>query len=260
MQFKVSRRMLFTWSMLAGLIFLLTPQDLTNKFQFAFAHIFRWPLSVSRSISLSARSSPSIQEFFRHKEALYQNHITNLMSQLDQTHDQVVKLTKTRTRLPLEGAKLVPASVITANIGDSQNEFIINRGQYDEIQVGMFVIGDNSIIGSVSEVSSRTAKIKLITDIKSKIPVKIDSIKTNLLMQGAGNAIAKITLVKYQAKKYKNVIALKVPGFLEIPMITGKVTDCTRNDENPLLWDIMVEPACKIENIKDVAVIIVNPK
>jgi hypothetical protein len=41
-------------------------------------------------------------------------------------------------------------------------------------------------------------------------------------------------------------------------MIIGKVAECKRDDENPSLWDITVEPACDIERLNDVAVIVMN--
>ena len=35
---------------------------------------------------------------------------------------------------------------------------------------------------------------------------------------------------------------------------------CKSNDENPLLWDITVKPACDIKTLTDVAVIVMNPR
>ncbi|MHC4735435.1 MAG: hypothetical protein ACYTDW_13395, partial [Planctomycetota bacterium] len=52
----LSRPMLFTWLMLTGLILLFAPQNLTNDLQFAFARIFRWPLTIGKNISLYART------------------------------------------------------------------------------------------------------------------------------------------------------------------------------------------------------------
>jgi hypothetical protein len=43
-------------------------------------------------------------------------------------------------------------------------------------------------------------------------------------------------------------------------VITGTVAQCKSNDENPVLWDITVKPACDIEKITDVAVIVMNPE
>jgi len=43
-------------------------------------------------------------------------------------------------------------------------------------------------------------------------------------------------------------------------MIIGKVAQCKRDDQNPSLWDITVKPACDIERLTSVAVIIINPQ
>ena len=95
--------MLFTWFMLAGLIFLFAPQSLTNKFQFAFTRIFRWPLSIGRNISLAARiQQPSNAP--ANKETQYQNYIADLEATLKQEHQKVEELSGLRNRLPLEGA------------------------------------------------------------------------------------------------------------------------------------------------------------
>ena len=82
------------------------------------------------------------------------------------------------------------------------------------------------------------------------------------LMQGCGNNSAKVLLLpkKYKVKAGDTVYAGKKPGFLDTPMITGTVTKCKRDDENPSLWDITVEPVCEIERLRDIAVIIMNPR
>jgi hypothetical protein len=67
-------------------------------------------------------------------------------------------------------------------------------------------------------------------------------------------------MVKYKVRSGDNVYADKKPGFLDAPMIAGKVGDCKRNDEIPLLWDITVKPTCDIETLDSVAVIIMNPR
>jgi hypothetical protein len=38
------------------------------------------------------------------------------------------------------------------------------------------------------------------------------------------------------------------------------VAQFKRDDKNPLFWDITVVPACDIEQLEDVAVIIMNPQ
>lgn len=253
----LSGRMLFTWFMLTGFIFLFAPRNLTNKFQFAFAHVFRWPLSMGRNISLSARAQPQLTDVVsRRKYNQLQNYLANLTEELNQERQKVEKLSKLRNRRPLEGAGLMFADVITA----FPDGLIINRGENDGLQKGQFVLGDNSIIGTISDVSPRTAKVELITETTSNIAVEIAGLKA--VIQGDGKDSAKVQLlsIKHKVKIGDNVYACKKPRFLDAAMIIGAVAQCKRDDENPLLWDITVKPACDTEKLTDVAVIIMNPQ
>ena len=110
---KVSRKMLFTWFMLAGLILFFAPQTVTGKFQFVFARIFRWPLSISRNISLSTRTSqPVMNAVDGEKYQQLQNHLANVIEQCDQERRKVEKLSGLRDRNVWQGAKFVLADVI----------------------------------------------------------------------------------------------------------------------------------------------------
>jgi rod shape-determining protein MreC len=262
-QIKVPRKILIAWFTLGGLILLFAPQKLTNKFQFAFARLFQGPLNVSKSVSLSARAQQPLGDLVTRREYnRLQNYLANIMEELTEERQKVKKLSGIHDRRPLEGANLVFADVITDSINGSRDELIINRGEYDGLQKDLFVIGDNSIIGTISELSPRTAKVKLITDPTSKMPVKIAGVDTDRMMQGAGGNFAKILMlpIKHKVKVGDVVSARKRPGFLAAPMIVGAVAQCKKDDENPLLWDIKVTPACDVEKLSDVAVIIMNPQ
>jgi len=226
---RVSRRMLFTWFMLAAFIFLFAPQGLTNKFQFAFVRIFRWPLSVGRNISLLARTrQPPADVVSRREFDKLQNLLDDVIEQRDQEHREVEKLSGLRKRFPLEGANLlsadvVTADVITAAVDKLRSELIINRGQKDGLAKDQFVMADNSIIGTISDVDSRTARVRLFTDSASNIAVKIGKSNIERIMQGNGNSSARIPLLstEHKIKKGDRVFARKKPGFLDAPIIIG---------------------------------------
>ena len=65
-------------------------------------------------------------------------------------------------------------------------------------------------------------------------------------------------MIKHKVKIDTEIMASKRPGFLDTPMIIGKVYRCEHNAQ-PLVWDIMVEPACNIQKAENVAVIVMNP-
>ncbi|MHC4570908.1 MAG: rod shape-determining protein MreC [Planctomycetota bacterium] len=260
-QIRVSRRILLTWFMLAGFIFLFIPQKLTNKFQFAFARTFSWPLSIGRNISLSARMpQPLTNVVSRRKYNRLQNYLANVTEELLQERQRLERLSGLHNRFVWEGVDFVLADIVAAFIDASHCEFIINRGKIDCLAKGQFVLGDNSIVGTISDVASHTARVRLITDPTSKIAVKIEELNSSRIMQGSGNSSAKVQMVKHKVKAGNNVYVDKKPGFLDAPMIAGKVRECERNDEIPLLWDITVKPACDIETLNNVAVIIMNPR
>jgi rod shape-determining protein MreC len=261
-QTRLSRAMLFTWLMLAGLILLFTPENVTNKLQFAFARIFRWPLSVGRNISLSARTQQPLADVVSRREYnKLQNHLSNVTQELVQKHKRVERLSGLHERLSvLEGARLMLADVITASLDGPTKELIINRGSDDGLAKEQFVLGDNSIIGMVSEVSLRTAKVRLITDRTCKVVVKIGGLQAVIEGDGEGSAKVQMLSIKHKVKVGEEVYARKKPGFLDAAMKVGTVTGCERDDGNPLLWDITVGPACDLGKVNDVAVIIMNPQ
>lgn len=258
----LSGRMLFTWLMLAGFILFFSPRDLTNKLQFAFVRIFGLPLSVSRSVLLSGRREPLVAEVV--SLGLYnrlENHLANVTEQLYQEHEVVEVLSGLRNRFALEGAKLVCADVITTSIEPGRSELIINRGEDDGLARGQFVLSDNSIVGTISDVSPRTAQVRLFTDPGSKIAVKIGALKTERLIQGTGDDSAKVNLLsrKYKVRVGDKVLVRKKPGFLDAPIIIGVVARCRTDNVNPSLWDVTVKPVCDIEQLQTVSVIIMNP-
>jgi rod shape-determining protein MreC len=256
---RISSKMLFAWFMLGGFILLFSPLGITSKFQFAFARLFRWPLHAGRQMPLSAKTELPLKNDVEKKESQYQNYIANLEAELLQKNLTIQQLSGLRTRLrDLEGAKLVPADIITSSV----TGLLINRGKDDGLTNGMFVIGNNSVIGTVSDMSARTAKVRLFTDTASTIQVNIPNVETNMLMQGVGNNSAKIKMVsvKHQIKIGELVMLRKKPGLLDSAMVVGEVQECKRDNKNPSLWDITIKPSCDITKLNNVAVIIMNPQ
>ena len=252
--------MLFTWFMLTGLIFLFTPQNLTSKFQLAFIHVFRWPLSIGGDLALTAQTRQVLADAPSRSETQYLNYIENLEETLAQERKKLKKLSGLYNTYVWEGTDYALADVIPVNVEGSRNELTIDCRKTTGLAKGQFVLGDESIVGTISDVFPQIskAKVALVTDPTSKIQVRIAGLK--YIMKGNGNNSAKVEMVKNEVKVGQNIFALKKPGFLDAPMIVGKVSECKRNQKYPALWDITVEPACDVKQLEDVAVIIMNPQ
>jgi len=250
---RISRRMLFTWFMLGALILLIAPQQMTNRLQLFFAHIFHWPLRMSRDIMLSARTSqPTIKRADR-TEIQLENRNANLEAMLAEAIQRDKELTNFLREYPRPGDKFVFANITKI----SADELVINRGENHGLKVGQFVLGDNSIIGTVCEVTAYTSKVRLITSPRSQIAVRLGD--RDAIVEGNETAM-KIQLIpkSYKVKTAQKVFCKPKTGFLYSPIIIGTVSEHRESNKNPLLWEITVEPACDIETLTSVDVIVVN--
>jgi len=255
--------MLFTWFMLTGLILLFAPQDLTSKCQLAFVHVFRWPLSIGSELALTAQTRQVLTDAPSRSETQYLNYIANLEETLDKQRKKFEKLYKLYNTYVWEGTDFVLADVIPVTVDGARNELTISCRKTKGLVKDQFVLGDECIIGTISDIFPQISKarVALVTDPASKIQVKIAGLTgLKYIMKGNGNNLAKVEMVKNEVKVGRNVFALEKPGFLDAPMVVGRVSECKRNQKYPALWDITVVPACDVEQLEDVAVIIVNPQ
>ena len=262
-QAKVSRRMLFTWLTLAGLILLFAPHEFTGKFQLAFVHIFRWPLTVGGNIALTARTEQSPEKAKQLAEAQYSNYVANLEKTVEEQRRKFQEREKLYNTYVWEGADFALADVITKTFDAPRNELTISCRKTDGLVKGLYVLGDESVIGTISEIFPQIAKadVKLVTDSTAWIPVTVGGIPT--LMTGNGNNTAKIVALKKEVKAGEKVFALKnlkEGGFLDAPIVVGKVVRCERNTQSASVWDLTVEPVCDVRrpDFEEVAVIIMN--
>ena len=88
--------------------------------------------------------------------------------------------------------KFVPgprASFVTARvIADSGNAFahslLLNAGQRDGVAKGQAVITGDGLVGRINSTGARSARLLLITDLNSRIPVLIESTRTRAILAG----------------------------------------------------------------------------
>jgi len=264
---KLSRGVLFTGGMLAGMIFLfLAPKDLTGRLQLAYAQTFRWPLAAGRGLMLAARTTPQVKNVSADEyQALLQTHrqlennLANVQARLEEANRRISQLAKLRTTPAWERMGFQPAGVVAA-ADQAANELIINRGRDADVAVGQYVMSmeDQCIIGTVSDVSPRGAKVKLITDPTSRIPVGVAGQAVRGLMVGRGDNTARIAQIPDSEgiRPGDRVYAGKIAGLLDVPIVAAEVVQSRRDRDNPVVWEITVRPVCDIAGLTDVAVIV----
>lgn len=259
--------MLFTWFLLGGLICLFAPASLTGKLKLAYNYVFSWPLEAGHNLSLASGARPALnvvdktnrQETAAEQQKL-ENHIANLRAQVQEAQDQIALLQRLRAVPQWDRMAFVLADITHA--GQTQDVLFINRGREDRIAVGQYVLGDMSVIGTISDVWAQRAVVRLVTDRNSNIPVTVGESEVARLMKGRSENIGKIGLVPaaHTVRVGDKVYARKVPGLLDVSIIAGKVTQCGRDPKDPSVLDITIQPVCDIASLTRVAVIVPAPQ
>lgn len=248
--------------MLAGLILFIAPAKWTNNFHFAFLRLFNWPLSIGENITLSVGTrepvSANADSVPRAEHNRLKNYCANLEAKLLREQQRIEALTSLPNRSFLGNAALVEALVYKAKPIDKANgEISIYHDGNAELTQGQFVLAENSIIGTISDVSSVGTRVKLITSPKSSIAVEIGGIKR--YMQGQGGNLARIPMMKQKQDLGSDVMAARKAGILGTPIIVGRVLRYEVNAESAALWDIIVQPAFDIDRLNDVMVLVMKP-
>lgn len=252
--------MLLTWLTLGGLILFLAPSGWTSNFQFAFFRVFSWPLSLGQSITLqvgTAEPSPGEGHVRRSQYDQLRNHCSNLEAQLSHKQQRIDVLTGVPNRGFMGNVKLVEGLVYSGSIDKFNGEISIYSGGGSWLRKGQYVLAENCIIGAISDVSSVGTRVRLLTNPISNVAVQIGGVKR--LLEGCGNNLARIPMMKERVEAGTEVFAATQAGLLNMPIIAGRVVRCERNIESAVLWDIIVEPAFDINRLNDVVVIVMEP-
>ncbi|MFA5292808.1 MAG: rod shape-determining protein MreC [Phycisphaerae bacterium] len=260
-QFKPSKLTLFIGLILLGCIFLLLPQSATSRVNFAFIDIFGYFLNMGSPAAYKHLPKSSSPDFVsRHEYNRLWVAYSNMQTALYEQKRQMEELGKVRLTEPDPSTGLVLAKIVSRK----EHEFIIDRGSNDGLKVGQYVLGDNAVIGLVEQVSTEISSIRLITSSACKLPIKISAPEINTYfngtMQGDDKKCAMILNIpqKYEVNAGFNVYAAEKTGFLRSMRIIGRISKCAAGEKNPVVWDITVEPAYNLNNITDVAVIVLK--
>jgi len=161
--------------------------------------------------------------------------------------------------LETEDYRVSAAKVLTYVNSPNEKILIINKGSNDALEEGQPVVsGEGFIVGRVSKVQNRIAEVRLITDPRSKIPVKVlGEDKTIGIASGSYGSILKMELIPNQEKIFANDLVVTSNLELNMPpdLIVGLINEIHIAGNEPFK-SALVEPMADFYNLRTVSVII----
>ncbi len=134
--------------------------------------------------------------------------------------------------------ELTFAKIIIDNNSPYLRSFIINKGSKDGIKIGMVVLDQNYLVGRVIEVNYGTARVLMLSDINSNVPISISPGNLQAIATGNGNDNANVNYLKKSHFKKINSDSIAytsgTAGVLKSGIPVGKVVIQEKEDSQQL--------------------------
>jgi rod shape-determining protein MreC len=107
-------------------------------------------------------------------------------------NNNFVFLENKRLKKIVDDYVIVSEEIIAKVLIDKQSPFlrsiIVNKGSKDDIKLGMAVLDEEFLVGKVVEINFTTARVLLLSDLNSKIPVTIEPEGYQSILSGTGKS------------------------------------------------------------------------
>ncbi|MBR1600143.1 MAG: rod shape-determining protein MreC [Alphaproteobacteria bacterium] len=100
--------------------------------------------------------------------------------------------------VPPAEASFISAKII-AESGDNFTHILLVYIGDEAVKKGQIVLGDESVIGRIDEVSGHYARVILVTDINSKIPVVIERTRVRAILSGNNTMLPQLIFLRSSA-------------------------------------------------------------
>lgn len=147
-------------------------------------------------------------------------------------------------------ASFVTAKVIAEEGSAFAHSLIVYTGGNPNLRKGQVVLGQRGVIGRVEKVSRNYAKIFLVNDINSKIPVMIEATRVRGVLSGENDVLPKMLFVPQDEKVNvgDKVVTSGIGGVFPAGVPVGKVITVDKKN-------IVVKPWDNLNNLEYVQII-----
>jgi len=148
------------------------------------------------------------------------------------------------------GASFITAKVVAVTGDVFSHSVVVYIGENTKVQKGQVAVSDKGVIGRVESVSRNYAKIFLINDINSKIPVIIERNRVRAILTGQNTPLPKMQFMPLDAEPQIGdvVVTSGIGGVFPAGLPVGKIV---RIDDN----DIRVKPFNDLSRIEYVQIV-----
>ncbi|HPF45522.1 MAG: rod shape-determining protein MreC [Alphaproteobacteria bacterium] len=245
---------------IASIALLIFGRSQTRLIEEIRAQIFATFIPVIQVVDFPREATSSLSDWFRNIAVVYSDNEflraenAELKSQLAASTELEVDNLRLKNLLKIKDGTV---TTITASriVSDSNSPFfksmLINSGTNDGVKKGHAVVNEDGIIGRIINVAPNSARVLLLNDINSRIPVKFAKSGVNVILAGDNSMTLKINFMPNEEKALVGDIILTsgMGGVFPPDMAVGKVSEVTE------IGEIRIKPAVDLNRLNYVSVI-----
>ena len=165
-----------------------------NELVYRSAFVVSIPENLIKNTFLEVKDySTFFSDYKKNKKELNELKSNNISSEIIQFENKELKELINNY---VSSSDKVLAKIIVDQDSPFLKSIIINKGSKDEIKIGTNIYDQNYLVGRVIEVNYKTARVLLLSDLNSNVPVSIAPQNIQAIITGSGENDAKIKYIK----------------------------------------------------------------
>ena len=148
------------------------------------------------------------------------------------------------------------ATVIGYDPSIWQRAIVVDKGLAQGIAVGMAVVSGSGLVGQVTSVGRRSARVLLVTDPLSGVDALIQGNRARGIIEGNGNGSCswKFVLREEDIKIGDRVTSSGLDGVYPRGLLVGIITEISSRPDS-MFHDVVVRPSIDMEKIESVYIV-----
>ncbi len=150
---------------------------------------------------------------------------------------------------------LIPSTIVSKNVSNTQGLYIINSGTEDSITNSMPVINENGLIGIISETSNNFAIIQSLANSSLKISATIPRSNVNGIVRWDGNNLIMLNIpttadINKGDRVVTSVLSTIFPPSIPLGLVIKKESNISG-----LLSNVTIKPFADVYSLKNIFVL-----
>ncbi|MBT5074338.1 MAG: rod shape-determining protein MreC [Kordiimonadaceae bacterium] len=257
---RFGQRFTAIFFILASLALLIFGRSQTNLIEQSRAQIFEVFIPAIVIVDIPRTATAGFSQWIRRIAVVFSDNEFLREENADLKRQLIASTELEIDNLRLKNLLLIKdgtVTTITASriVSDSNSPFfksmLINSGTNDGVKKGHAVVNEEGVVGRTINVSGNSARVLIINDINSRIPVKFSETGVNVILAGDNSGLQKIEFMPPDEKANvgDQILTSGMGGIFPPDLPVGNVSEITE------LGEIKIEPAVNLNRLNYVSVI-----